>query len=128
MGTCYKGNANHYHKITENLPSMKEKYNYHNGLFGESGQSKSRHIRNIASNDPNQTVQSFYDNLAHGGIEKPLYYKDGTIKGYQTTMADGTTINWRKVSSSRDDSPAVDIDVQYSDDHGKLVAQKIHFV
>ena len=45
-----------------------------------------------------------------------------------TTMEDGTIINWRIVSSSADKSPAVDIDVQFSNDHGDLVTQKIHFV
>ena len=42
-------------------------------------------------------------------------------------MADGSTMNWRKVSSSADKSPAVDIDIERSNDHGELVAQKIHF-
>lgn len=42
-------------------------------------------------------------------------------------MSDGTIINWRPVSSS-DGTPAVDIDVQYSDEHGNLVTQRIHFV
>ncbi len=43
-------------------------------------------------------------------------------------MADGTRINWQPVSSFADGSPAVDIDIQFSDDHGDLKTQKIHFV
>ena len=67
------------------------------------------------------------DRLTYGGIEKTLYYKDGTEKGKRVTMADGSTMNWRKVSSSADKSPAVDIDIERSNDHGELVTQKIHF-
>jgi hypothetical protein len=63
-----------------------------------------------------------------GGIEKTLYYKDGTEKGKRVTMADGSTMNWRKVSSSADKSPEVDIDIERSNDHGELVTQKIHFM
>lgn len=128
MGTSYKGNADHYHRITENLHDMTYEYDYHNGLFGVRGQGGSANIRNIISDDPQKEAVSFYDRLTYGGIEKPIYYKDGTIKGVQTIMADGTTVNWRKVSSSRDGSPAVDIDVQFSNEHGDLVTQKIHFV
>ena len=127
MGTYYKGGADHYHKITENLDSMKDKYDYHSGLFGEPGRGKSNSIRNIASDNPKETAKVFYDELSHGGIEKKLYYKDGTVKGHQNKMADGT-INWRETSSSADRSSAVDIDVQFSDEHGDLVTQKIHFV
>ena len=59
--------------------------------------------------------------------EETLYYKDGTEKGIRVTMADGATVNWRKVSSSSDMSPAVDIDIERSNAHGALVTQKIHF-
>lgn len=128
MGTAYKGNTPHYHSVEENLDAVQEKYANKNGLFGVAGQSKSGSIRNILSDNPQATAKDFYDSIARGGIEEPLLYKDGTVKGYKTKMADGTTINWRKVSSSRDGSPAVDIDVQYSDSHGNLVTQKIHFV
>ena len=128
MGTGYKGNADHYHRVAENLDTLKAEYGFHNGLFGVRGQGKSENIRNIASDDPQKTAKEFYDKLAYGGIEEPLLYRDGTVKGFQTKMADGTIINWRAVSSSPDKSPAVDIDVQYSDEHGVLVQQKIHFV
>lgn len=128
MGTGFKGNADHFHSVTENIGKMEELYDYHNGLFGERGQSRSETIRNIASDDPAKTAKEFYDTLAHGGIEKELLYPDGTLKGFQTIMADGTIINWRLVSSSSDKSPAVDIDVQYSDESGNLISQKIHFV
>lgn len=127
MGTGYKGNADYYHKISENLDAMKSSYDYHNGLFGTKGQSKSNSIRNIASDNPTQTAKDFYDQLCYGGKETALYNKDGSTKGFQVKMADGTIVNWR-VKSTSDGSPAVDIDVQYSTDHGDLVTQKIHFV
>jgi len=127
MGTSYKGGADYYHNVSENLGNMKDKYSYKNGFFGEKGDSKDSSIRHIYSDDPSETAKEFYDDLAYGGVEKTLYYKDGSVKGYQTHMADGTIINWRKVSSS-DGSPAVDIDVQYSNEHGDIVTQKIHFV
>lgn len=41
-------------------------------------------------------------------------------------MVDGTIITFRPISSS-DGSPAVDINIKGSDNHGKLKAQKIHF-
>ena len=41
-------------------------------------------------------------------------------------MADGSTMNWRKVSSSADKSPVIDIDIERSNDHGELVTLKIH--
>ena len=74
MGTGYKGNADHYHSISENLPVMKEKYSYNNGYFGEKGQSKKNNkVRNIFSDDPSATAQKFYDTLAYGGKEEPTY-------------------------------------------------------
>ena len=59
--------------------------------------------------------------------KKNLYGKDGSIKGATTKMSDGTIITWRKVSSS-DGSPAIDINIKYSNDSGGLKRQKIHFV
>ncbi|MBQ2689367.1 MAG: hypothetical protein IJG05_04735, partial [Solobacterium sp.] len=101
---------------------------YHDGYFGRQGESKRSSIRNIESDDPSRTAQAFYDELTHGGLEYTLYKKDGTENGKYTEMADGTRINWRPVSSSADGSPAVDIDIQFSDDHGDLKTQKNHFV
>lgn len=127
MGTCYKGGADHYYKITENIESVAAVYKFHNGLFGDRGKGRYSWIRNIASDDPQATAKDFFERLAHGGKEKPLYYKDGTEKGKSVNMADGSRLNWRKVSSSSDKSPAVDIYIEQSNDHGELVTQKIHF-
>lgn len=128
MGTSYKGGATHYHTIAENILLVASVYKYKNGLFGERGQGGTSEIRIIVSEDPKATAKDFYDRFTYGGIEKNLYYKDGTLKGKRATLADGSTMNWRKVSSSADKSPAVDIDVERSNDHGDLVTQKIHFI
>ncbi len=128
MGFNFKGGAAYYHKIIENINKIKEEYPYKDGLFGERGNSGTNSVRNIKSDNPTEKAKQFYDSLTYGGIEKELYYKDGTVKGYQTKMADGTILNWRPVSSSADGSPSVDIDVQYSNECGDLVTQKIHFV
>lgn len=127
MGT-YKGGADHYHRISENISRVKADYDLHDGLFGERGKGGSRTIRNIASDDPSATAKDFYDKLAHGGIEKPLFKKDGTPNGWETKMADGSIINWRPVSSSSDKSPAVDIFISAKDVNGEITTQKIHFV
>lgn len=127
MGT-YKGGADHYHRIAENISLVKTDYNLHDGLFGERGKGGSRTIRNIASDDPAATAKDFYDKLAHGGIEKQLFKKDGSPNGWQTKMADGSIVNWRPKSSSSDGSPAVDIFISTADEGGEIKNQKIHFV
>ncbi|MBQ6479539.1 MAG: hypothetical protein IJI45_00345 [Anaerolineaceae bacterium] len=126
MGT-YKGGADHYHSISENISRVTETYPLHDGLFGDRGHGGSRTIRNIASNDPAATAKDFYDKIAHGGIEKDLFKKDGSPNGKETKMADGSIINWRPVSSS-DQSPAVDIFVSTKGANGRIVTQKIHFI
>ena len=127
MGT-YKGGADHYHRISENITRIRADYELHDdGLFGEPGNSKSSKIRNIRSDDPSATAKDFYDKLAYGGIEEPLYKKDGSPNGWETKMADGSILNWRPVSSS-DKSPAVDIFISSTDETGEITTQKIHFV
>lgn len=129
LGTGYKGNADHYHSISENLPTMKEKYAYNDGYFGEKGQSKKNNkVRNIKSDDPSATAREFYDTIAYGGKETPTYdSKTGQQNGFKTTLSDGSVITWRNVSHS-DGSPAVDINIERSSDGGGIKTQKIHFV
>ena len=98
MGTCYKGGADHYHKVTENIGSVAAVYKYHDGLFGDRGQGGSSMIRNIASDDPQATAKDFFDRLTYGGIEKTLYYKDGTEKGKRGT---GEKFHPRQISLRR---------------------------
>ena len=78
MGTEYKGNADHYHKITENLDAMKESYPYNNGMFGAHGDSKSNSIRHITSDDPQKTAKEFdyygaEEDVAVLSVEKECY-------------------------------------------------------
>ena len=127
MGTGYKGNTDNYHSITDNYATITNNYQITNGLFGQLGNSNTSNIRHITSIDPQQTAKDFYDKIALGGKQKGLYYKDGSLKGYQTKMCDGTIINYR-LSSSSDGTPAVDIDIQSSNNHGDIKTQKIHFV
>ena len=118
MGT-YKGGADHYHSISENISHVTETYPLQDGFFGVRGKGGSRAIRNIASKDPAATAKDFYDKIAHGGREKPLFKKDGSPNGWETKMADGSIINWRPTSSS-DKSPAVDIFVSRKSADGMI--------
>lgn len=122
MGHGYKGDTGHHHSITENLPVLKANYDYHGGYFGEKGLGRD-FVRNIKSDDPVKMAKSFYDKAAHGGIEKTM----GNGKGVYTKMKDGSILSYRKVSSS-DGSPAVEINIKQSNDHGDIKYQKIHFV
>lgn len=127
MGTGYKGNADHYHSITENLPSMTKEYSYNNGYFGTTGDSSSNKIRHIESDDPEKAAKDFYDKFTYGGKETPIYDKFGNENGKKTSLADGSIISWRNVSHS-DGSPAVDINIERSSNSGGIKKQKIHFV
>ena len=127
MGTGYKGNADHYHSITENLSNMKKAYPYSNGYFGTQGDSKSTKVRHIESEDPQKTAKNFYDKFTYGGKEEPIYDKLGNENGTKTSLADGSIISWRNVSHS-DGSPTVDINIERSSDSGGIKKQKIHFV
>ena len=48
-------------------------------------------------------------------------------KGHYTKMKDGSILSYREVSSS-DGTPAVEINIKKSTDHGGIKYQKIHFV
>lgn len=122
MGHGYKGDTGHHHSITENLPSLTSNYGYHNGYFGVKGQG-TNYVRNIASDNPVETARDFYDKASHGGIERPL----DNGRGLYTKMKDGTILSFREVSAS-DGTPAVEINIKKSSDHGDVKYQKIHFV
>lgn len=129
MGSGYKGNSDHFHSISENLPSMKDKYSYKGGYFGDKGDNKKNNkVRHIDSDNPSKTAKEFYDTLTHGGKEELIYdKKTGEKIGKKTTLSDGSVVTWRDVSSS-DGSPAVDINIEYSADSGGIKTQKIHFM
>ena len=120
----YKGGAEHYHSIGENLANLRRNYDYEGGYFGEQSPGHDVDKRIIASNDPLATARDFYDTGAYGGIEREL----DNGKGVRTDMADGTTFTFRKVSGSPDRSPAVNISIRKSTDTGSVETQKIHFV
>ena len=80
-------------------------------------------MRNIKSSNPAKSAKDFYDKVAHGGIEKQM----SNGKGVYTKMKDGSILSYREVSAS-DGSPAVEINIKQSNDHGEIKYQKIHFV
>ena len=121
MGLGYKGDTGHHHSITENLSSLRADYKYNNGYFGNPGHGRG-YVREIESDEPAATAKDFYDKAAHGGIEKEM----SNGKGVYTKMKDGTILSYREVSSS-DGSPAVEINIRQSNDHGDINDQKIHF-
>lgn len=122
MGTSYKGNSPTFRKVGENIESVSSKYPYHEGRFGVR-ESKKNKVRHIASDNPLETAQDFYDRLAYGGKED-IYEKE---KMKITRMADGTVITYRETSTS-DGSPVVEINIDKSSDSGGVKNQKIHFI
>ena len=101
---------------------LKNDYKYSGGYFGDPGVGRS-FVRIIESADPLSAAKDFYDKISYGGIEKTMNNR----KGVYTKMKDGTILSFRKTSSS-DGSPAVEINIKHSTDHGDLKYQKIHFV
>lgn len=124
MGTCYKGNSRYYRSIGQNVLITSAKYMYENGRFGVNSPSTGNRTRNIASSDPVSTAKDFYNKIAFGGIE--IVYNGGNIR--VTYMSDGSIITMRPISSSRDGSPVVEINISGSTHPGGLKQQKIHFV
>lgn len=122
MGRGYKNDTGHHHSIKENLPSLTSRFDYNNGYFGEKGYGRT-FVRNISSDDPVKTAKEFYDKAACGGIERPV----ANGKGHYSKMKDGSILSYREVSFS-DGSPAVEINIKKSNDHGGIKNQKIHFV
>ena len=122
MGTGFKGNTDHHHSISENIPNLAKDYPTSNGYFGEKGQGRG-FTRNIASDDPAMTAKDFFDKGAQGGVIQNM----ANGKGQTVKMADGTIISYREVSTS-DGTPAVEINIQKSSDSGGIKGQKIHFI
>ena len=123
MGLGFKGDTGHHHTISENIDELKKDYQYKNGYLGRKGQSSYESTRNINCKNPIDESKTFYDKLAHGGIESKL--PNG--KGYMTEMSDGSIITFREYQSS-DGSPVVDINIKKSTNTGGIKKQKIHFV
>ena len=122
MGTTYKGNAQYFRSIGQNIMVTSNKYGFNNGFFGKNSKHGSDRIRNIFSTNNLSTAYDFYDKIACGGIEK-IINSNMRI----TRMADGTVITMREVSHS-DGTPAVDINIKQSKHSGGVESQKIHFV
>ena len=123
MGVSYKGGAQSYRSVSNNIPFVSLSYDYNDGYFGEPGTGNK--VRIIYSDNPISTGKDFYDKIAYGGIQ--TYLDDNNpSKGAKTEMADGTIITFRPKTKS-DDNPGVDINITKSNEHGSLKKQKIHF-
>lgn len=123
MGIYFKGNSVTHHSLLDNLKRTAESFSLNDeGYFGEIGKSNSPWIREIKSDDVVKTALSFYDLIGFGGIEREL--KNG--KGLISELKDGTCIVYRE-NTSTPNSPAVEINIRKSKNHGKIKYQKIHF-
>jgi hypothetical protein len=123
MGTYYKGNTPTYREILDNIDNIIKDYPLNNcGYFGEKGKAGNCQIRQIYCNDPIKEAQKFYNIVAFGGIETNLQNN----MGVRTKLKDGTVITYREITSTKD-SPAVEININKSNNHGNIKPQKIHF-
>ena len=118
----HKGGANRHRSIGDNLGTLKSKFDYHSGYFGDRGDSHG--VRHLFSDDPVAQARDFYDTVGFGGIETPM--RNG--KGFTCRMRDGTVVSFREVSGSKDGSPAVDINIRRSTGSSGVKRQKIHFM
>lgn len=114
--------------MARNLRNATSKYHITNGWFGEPQKCKSsprRHVRQIFTANPIGEANNFYGILARGGKEKTLE-EDGKAKGVQTDFPDGSLVNKRAETSSKD-SPAVEFRLSKVHKNYKP-HQKLHFV
>lgn len=123
MGTHFKGNSPTYHSLRDNLPRVNENYKHNeNGYFGEIGKSGCNAIRQINCDDPIAEAHKFFNTIGFGGIETEL----PNHKGISSKLKDGTIIVCRDITSTLG-SPAVEINIRYSNDSCGIQNQKIHF-
>ena len=126
MGLTYKGGTNHHRSLRENFSNLSSnplfvRNGNHFGVAGKGGAS----VTTIKSDNPLKTAQEFFDKIGHGG----QFMVDSKTNRYtynRVQLKDGTIINYRVYSKSG--SPAVDINVDSSNDNCGLRTHKIHFI
>ena len=119
----YKGGSPIYRSLRDNIQELSKVYPIsEDGYFSKVGKANEDEIRQIDGDDVMLTARRFYEALAYGGIEKDL--PNG--KGVSTTLKDKTIVVYREITSTLG-SPAVDINVNDSNDNCGLKYQKIHF-
>lgn len=119
----YKGGSMVNRTLRDNLQELYKFYPINeNKLFGKKGKSNRHGVRQIDGDDAIRTARQFYEILSYGGIEENL--PNG--KGVRTKLKDGTWVVYREITSTLN-SPAVEINVDGSNDKCGLKYQKIHF-
>lgn len=123
MGTYNPGNPHNAGKtFNDNLTSsfLKDYPITKAEYFGKAGNLSS--VREIQSADAYATVQDFADRISKGSTATK-----SIAHGWVATLADGTRITYRVVTSSKG-SPAIDINIEKGSYKGEVKTQKIHFI
>lgn len=121
MGSSYKGGTSYQHSFRENLPEVTADYPLNGNHFGTSHHG-STWTYEIEADNPSKAAKAFYDKIGLGGA----FYKHGANGLEIVELSDGTRIVYRPITKSG--SPAVEINIQKSDDNGGVKSHKIHFV
>lgn len=121
MGMTLKGGAPRQRSVSENIKDNKDDpmFKMTDGHFGTKN-SNSNNVYVIERDNPIEAAKTFYDKIGYGG----KFMEGGGENRVQ--MLDGTIINFR--ISSKSGSPAVDINVKYRNEKGKLKTHKLHFI
>jgi hypothetical protein len=116
-------------RLSENLPEVEKNWPMNSGGFFGKNPKGTPIVSDIECDDPIGEAQQFYDKIANGGETQSIYDKYGNYKGELTTMADGSIVVLRIITSTVG-KPAVSINIDNSNEKeklGGLVSHKIHF-
>ena len=117
----YVGRKQQFRTLEQNIKSVSESYPITNGYFGTKGSS--RLIREIHARNHEQVAKDFFNKIAKGGILDLKTLPGGIV----SRLKDGSTISYRKITSSPN-SPAVEIRFRSASSKYGINDQKIHFV
>lgn len=108
-------------KLDDNIINLTSKFPITSkGYFGRPGKGR-KHTRNIESDNPARTAAEFAG-IASRGLVSAVPIEG---KGMIYRMRDGSVISHRYISSSKDGSPVVELQVKNTP---RVKSQKIHFV
>lgn len=117
----YVGRKQQYRSLEDNVSSIKSSYPLTDGYFGTKGSA--RRVREIHSKNHEAVAKDFFNKIARGGILDLKTLPGGVV----SRLKDGSTISYRKVTSSPN-SPAVEIRFRSAGSKYGIKDQKIHFV